>query len=163
MTAVEKDRAFRESVRVRFGRRCAACPVRDEDQKARTGRALSVHRVRPGSRYSIDGCVPLCQACHLRAHAAARRHKGIVLPVDADLKVVPLTLPGYGDLMDEREAARAVPRPRRKTLSFTVPVSVKRRLDALAAAISATLGPRLNRTDVFMAALTALEKIRDTP
>ncbi|HVL11504.1 MAG TPA: hypothetical protein VM529_03010 [Gemmata sp.] len=32
--------------------------------KAKSGRTLEVHRVVPGSLYTLEGCVTLCKACH---------------------------------------------------------------------------------------------------
>ncbi len=73
MTAIDREKAFRDSVRAKYGYKCAACGLPQHVQKAKNGRALSVHRVRPGADYSVAGCVPLCMSCHSRAHGYARR------------------------------------------------------------------------------------------
>lgn len=44
--------------------RCTECGTSNDDHIAFTGRALDVHRLNPGSPYSVEGCVSLCRSCH---------------------------------------------------------------------------------------------------
>jgi hypothetical protein len=36
----------------------------NEEHLARYGRVLDVHRITPGSPYTVDGCLTLCRCCH---------------------------------------------------------------------------------------------------
>ena len=54
----------KEAVRARDGYRCAQCGLSQADHVARVGRRLEVHRITPGSLYSLEGCVTLCRDCH---------------------------------------------------------------------------------------------------
>lgn len=60
MTTLE----IKEAVRQRDGYCCSKCGITQNAYKAETGRSLDVHRVSPGSEYSVDGCISLCQPCH---------------------------------------------------------------------------------------------------
>jgi hypothetical protein len=80
MNAVQRELALKEKVRERCGWKCHVCNLSQEDQKARGGRALSVHRLVSDSEYEMDGCVALCNACHCRAHAAAKQKRGVIPP-----------------------------------------------------------------------------------
>ena len=53
-----------EAVRERDGHRCRECGLADVDHVERFGRRLEVHRITPGSLYTLDGCVLLCCTCH---------------------------------------------------------------------------------------------------
>jgi len=52
-------------VRERDGYRCTECGVSDEQHRLATGRKLDVHRITPGSEYTLDGCITLCRNCHI--------------------------------------------------------------------------------------------------
>lgn len=52
-------------VRERDGHRCTECGVTDAEHRRATGRKLDVHRLKPGSPYTVDGCVTLCRKCHI--------------------------------------------------------------------------------------------------
>jgi hypothetical protein len=56
-------------VRERDGHRCVDCGETQQRFLARYGRALDVHRMIPGSDYSIEACVTLCRLCHRRRHS----------------------------------------------------------------------------------------------
>ena len=60
MTAVR----VKELVRERDGDRCAHCGMVAVVHMMRWGRALEVHRIVPGSIYTVAGCVTLCKDCH---------------------------------------------------------------------------------------------------
>jgi hypothetical protein len=52
------------SVRERDGNRCVDCgfsPGAGQDN-------LHVHRLIPGSQYTVDGCIAVCPKCHARRH-----------------------------------------------------------------------------------------------
>lgn len=57
----------KDAVRARDGMRCAECGMTNEEHKAvYSGKSLDVHRVTPGSKYTVDGCTTLCKRCHVR-------------------------------------------------------------------------------------------------
>ncbi len=51
-------------VRHRDGYRCVECGISAAEHVLNRGRNLDVHRVIPGSKYTVDGCVTLCKECH---------------------------------------------------------------------------------------------------
>ena len=53
------------AVRERDGFRCTKCGVSNEDHLATHGKSLHVHRLTPGSVYTLEGCVTLCIPCHV--------------------------------------------------------------------------------------------------
>lgn len=55
---------IKRTVRERDGRRCTKCRLSSGDHFALTGRQLDVHRITPGSAYSVEGCITLCRRCH---------------------------------------------------------------------------------------------------
>ena len=55
-------------VRYRDGYRCTECGLTARKHHKRTKRTLDVHRLVPGSRYTVRGCVTLCRDCHSVAH-----------------------------------------------------------------------------------------------
>lgn len=55
---------IKANVRQRDGMRCTRCGITAEDHIDRTGRTLDVHRIEPGSVYSLEGCITLCRKCH---------------------------------------------------------------------------------------------------
>lgn len=54
----------KELVRERDGYACTKCGMTDEQHRATYNQTLQVHRVVPGSDYSLAGCVTVCQVCH---------------------------------------------------------------------------------------------------
>jgi 5-methylcytosine-specific restriction endonuclease McrA len=52
-------------VRHRDGYRCTECGLTALEHIERYGRTLDVHRIVPGSAYTISGCQTLCVDCHL--------------------------------------------------------------------------------------------------
>jgi len=61
------------AVRDRDGQKCAQCGMTAEQHKAKYGRTLEVHRVVPGSLYTLEGSITLCKLCH---GPQPRRKKG---------------------------------------------------------------------------------------
>lgn len=51
-------------VRHRDGYRCTDCGMSARRHVKETGCNLEVHRVVPGSRYTVKGCVTVCRSCH---------------------------------------------------------------------------------------------------
>lgn len=51
-------------VRYRDGYRCVDCGMTAREHIAKYGRTLDVHRIVPGGRYTVKGCVSLCRECH---------------------------------------------------------------------------------------------------
>jgi 5-methylcytosine-specific restriction endonuclease McrA len=59
----------KEKVRQRDGYRCTRCGMTNEEHQRlyrnqHGGKSLEVHRLVPGSKYTLEGCVTLCYACH---------------------------------------------------------------------------------------------------
>jgi hypothetical protein len=46
------------------GYRCTQCGMTHDQHAAKYGRTLHVHRLVPRSRYTVEGCVTVCVACH---------------------------------------------------------------------------------------------------
>jgi 5-methylcytosine-specific restriction endonuclease McrA len=56
---------IRAAVRQRDGYRCTKCGITEQEHKDRYGvKSLHVHRLVPGSLYSLKGCISLCCVCH---------------------------------------------------------------------------------------------------
>jgi hypothetical protein len=54
----------KKAVRQRDGNRCTECGLANDAHLARYSKSLEVHRLQPGSRYTLEGCVLLCIPCH---------------------------------------------------------------------------------------------------
>ena len=67
MPAKEEIKA---SVRARDGFKCAKCGLTNEENIAKSGVCLDVHRRVPASKYTVDGCITLCKPCHRKAHTS---------------------------------------------------------------------------------------------
>jgi DNA-binding XRE family transcriptional regulator len=77
----------KSTVRHRDGMRCTECGITNEAHVALHGRSLEVHRVSPGSAYTLDGCVTLCRACHNPKPKSPHGVFGTGLPVARELLV----------------------------------------------------------------------------
>lgn len=75
---------IKRAVRQRDGFRCTSCGITNAAYIAKCGRNLDVHRVVPGSRYSIEPgvCITTCRACHSRL---PKRKKGEIDQVNKPL------------------------------------------------------------------------------
>jgi hypothetical protein len=54
----------KRAVRKRDGYCCTKCGMTNAEHLKRYGSQLEVHRLEPGSAYTVDGCVTLCKGCH---------------------------------------------------------------------------------------------------
>lgn len=87
---------IKRTVRERDGG-CAECGMTHEQHLALYGRRMDVHRIEPGSVYSVEGCRALCKKCHgpmPKAQYIKRlqlgKQKGVRLPNEmlADLQYI---------------------------------------------------------------------------
>lgn len=60
------EQEVKRAVRARDGYRCTKCGISNDDHLITCGRSLEVHRITPGSEYSVDPgiCITLCRTCH---------------------------------------------------------------------------------------------------
>lgn len=56
--------AIKDAVRERDGMACTRCGMTNEEHVGAQGRSLHVHRIEPGSAYTLEGCLTLCVRCH---------------------------------------------------------------------------------------------------
>lgn len=79
-------------VRFRDGYRCRECGMTAKEHHRRFHRSLEVHRIVPGSRYTIRGCVTLCRKCHFskpkseRGTGSSDGYRTITFRVPGDLR-----------------------------------------------------------------------------
>jgi hypothetical protein len=59
---------IKAAVRARDGFRCVDCGMTAAEHRDRYRRRLEVHRLIPGSAYSVKGTVTLCHRCHRGRH-----------------------------------------------------------------------------------------------
>lgn len=68
-------------VRHRDGYRCTECGMTVKEHHEKYGRTLDVHRIIPGSKYTVRGCVALCKECHKTkprsANGTGPRHRTV--------------------------------------------------------------------------------------
>ena len=81
-------------VRRRDNYKCVDCGSEQDE-----GRSLDVHRLKPGSRYTVRGCVTVCQKCH------RQRHKGLKV-ANRDFYGKPVQLGFTEEEMDLIDRAR---------------------------------------------------------
>jgi 5-methylcytosine-specific restriction endonuclease McrA len=70
---------IKDAVRKRDGFRCVQCQMTRKQHHDRYGFDLDVHRLEPGSKYTIDGCVTVCRSCHGPQPKSGRRNVKITL------------------------------------------------------------------------------------
>ena len=76
-------------VRFRDGYRCQGCGMTSREHFSHYKKALDVHRLAPGSRYTVKGCVTLCKKCHgqqPKSDAAYGRANMLHVWIDSDLR-----------------------------------------------------------------------------
>jgi hypothetical protein len=61
---------IKAAVRKRDGFRCVDCGITQDEY----GITLEVHRLKPGSAYTADGCVTTCAGCHGKRHRGTGTH-----------------------------------------------------------------------------------------
>ncbi len=72
---------IKRAVKARDGYRCCKCGAGEAKTKRNKG-GLEVHRLVPGSKYTVGGCVTLCRPCH------DKEPKTCHLAIAATLKVL---------------------------------------------------------------------------
>jgi DNA-binding XRE family transcriptional regulator len=90
--------AVKRAVRERDGHACTQCGMTDDEHRDQFGRGLEIHRLTPGSIYTVEGCVTLCQPCHGPQPRRPRGSPDLALgphakPAGRDL------IPGFADAM----------------------------------------------------------------
>lgn len=55
---------IKAAVRERDGMRCTKCGMTNQEHIAKYRDSLDVHRLDPGTKYTVDGCVTVCKPCH---------------------------------------------------------------------------------------------------
>lgn len=61
-----KATGVKKLVRERDGHRCTKCGMTGQRSVEKYGRILDVHRIEPGSKYTVDGCETICRSCHTK-------------------------------------------------------------------------------------------------
>ncbi len=79
--SVSKTKA---TVRQRDNHSCVDCGLTAKDYMERNGTLLDVHRLIPGSRYTVDGCVTVCRSCHKLRHSTRKPKRGRLIADVAD-------------------------------------------------------------------------------
>lgn len=95
-------------VRFRDGYRCQGCGMTARENWRRYKQALDVHRLVPGSRYTLKGSLTLCRECHLHAHGRKPRDPNearVVLLMPVDLLAV---IEAEADAQDRTRTAEIV-------------------------------------------------------
>jgi len=110
-------------VRSRAGDRCERCGFDQADCVAKYGRGLHVHRLTPGSPYTLGGCVLVCPPCHNKA---------------------------YGRKAPAPPRVVKAPAGNTKPTMFRLGDKAGRDLDALVGLFAAETGTRENRTTVLL-------------
>jgi 5-methylcytosine-specific restriction endonuclease McrA len=82
---VATDTEVKEAVRLRDGMCCKECGMTDAEHVRYYGRTLDVHRINPGSEYTVDGCVTLCRMCHRSKPKSKTSHRDIKVKLTGDL------------------------------------------------------------------------------
>lgn len=79
------DADVKAVVRERDGHRCTQCKMTAEEHRRRYHKTLDVHRLTPGSPYTVEGCITICRSCH---GPQPRRVRGSRLKEDGVIQVV---------------------------------------------------------------------------
>ena len=97
-------KAIKAAVRDRDGR-CVDCGITRAIYQVAHGKDLHVHRLKPGSRYTVDGCVALCMKCHARRpeHRTYAEIRECATPKAPAMKAVSCRVPAevYDDIIKE--------------------------------------------------------------
>jgi len=108
-------------VRHRDGYRCRLCGVTARDHVRLTGRTLDVHRLQPGSRYTVRDCISVCKNCHYqlpKSPPGTRKRAG-------GLWKLSIKVPS--DLMD---AVRQYARNTKRTIKAVIELALEQHLIA---------------------------------
>lgn len=77
----------KRAVRKRDRYRCTECGMTSQEHLELYDRLLEVHRINPGSVYTVKGCVTLCRDCHYLKPKSARGSAAFVVRYGANLTV----------------------------------------------------------------------------
>lgn len=69
----------KRKVRKRDGYRCTDCGITEEAYRAVCGKSLEVHRIQPGTPYTVEGARTLCGRCHLAQPRSPRGTSDVVM------------------------------------------------------------------------------------
>jgi hypothetical protein len=87
MTDLLGEGSVKKAVRARDGYACTKCGMSNRKCQTTYGRSLHVHRIVPGSRYTVDGCTSLCRRCHQIEHG----HVKLTMPTRTFPELAPPT------------------------------------------------------------------------
>jgi len=110
-------------VRYRDGYRCVECSLSAREHVRLTKKTLEVHRVVPGSRYTVKGCVTLCRKCHDKMPS---REPGAPDFASSDGRVI-ITLQVVPELA---AALRLFAKQQRRTIQATFTLALEKHLRA---------------------------------
>ncbi len=96
MTALETKAA----VRSRDDNACTDCGITaaEYQSRCRRPRLLEVHRLIPGSPYTVDGCVTLCKRCHKGRHRKQKPKASLIFFSDRETRLAILLAATKADL-----------------------------------------------------------------
>jgi hypothetical protein len=109
---------IKAAVRERDGHKCTNCGMSNDLHRERWGTGVEVHRLVPGSLYSLEGCVTLCKTCHGKQPRKPRFAFDHAHGISGESNVM---LRFTDDLMESSEAYlnAQIVRPKRNTLILT--------------------------------------------
>lgn len=71
---------IKATIRRRDGLVCTQCGITNAAHIENTGRQLEVHRIVPGSLYTLEGCFTLCRECHVGKPKRQKNVKDLANP-----------------------------------------------------------------------------------
>ena len=83
--------AIKKAIKKRDGYKCVECGTTRQQHCEAFGQDLDVHRIVPGSKYTVDGGVTLCRPCHIKKPKTpyGTKPKGpqVTFHLDADMNM----------------------------------------------------------------------------
>jgi hypothetical protein len=118
---IAEKEAVKAAVRQRDGYCCTGCGMCNQEHLKQFGQSLHVHRLKPGSLYTVDGCQSLCSKCHGRAIKRA--------PGDPELTTVkpPVIIRLHEDL---RKGLDALAARNASTVTSEIRIAIREYLEA---------------------------------
>lgn len=107
------EQQIKAAVRERDGYKCTECGMTNFEHILTTGRSLEAHRLVPGSKYTVEGCVTLCRKCHgpkdksPRLTTFSERKNAYWFPVSVDSRLKRL-VDEFAEKNDPQFTVRAV-------------------------------------------------------